>query len=373
MSSKPNDAESTPGLTPGLTPTRPRLPWIDGARSLALVLVVLFHTVIGHYYLLPDAGMPYVKIWDSIGQTLSAIRLPLLFACSGLLAAGKIRSGLSGKTLSSILTTYWLYVVWFLLFMGFLTLLPSDYDKPHVVTSTYSLFSQLWAPNTYLWYLFALAIYTVVFAALRRIPWLLIFGGTLVLHLWSSWVWNMESPLWTRVFVYAFFFAAGLYGKELLSRLVTRRWFLGVTTLIALILVENVDRHTIVALEKTPAEDRTLLAMYLFAGAAAMSWSYWLTKLHGFDRLARFIGARNLVIYVLHVPVITLLNLLALGPLAGILSGMLSVSSVHLLYPLLATSIVVLLCCLGHGILRLLPSSLGVMGTPGFLRKLLVK
>ena len=90
-----------------------RLAWLDAARALAIVGVVLLHVSIGHFYGLPHADDWVLPRWDRINQVVAVVRMPLLFVVSGMLAAGKIRRGFTrGNAILSAVTNYYLYLVW---------------------------------------------------------------------------------------------------------------------------------------------------------------------------------------------------------------------------------------------------------------------
>lgn len=205
----------------GAHPSRPRLVWVDGARGVAVILVVLLHVTIGSWYLQPWVSHPVTGEWDRINQILSLVRLPLLFAVSGFLASSRVREGLTLRTMKSAVSNYWTYLVWLLLFGGFILALPKSYPAPHRVASWDLWAEQVVLPNTYLWYVGAIAVMLLFLALLStlRVPPAAVLMGALGLHLWASCVWGAEAPLWTRGVVYLLFFALGAHGRRVLKGL----------------------------------------------------------------------------------------------------------------------------------------------------------
>ena len=87
-------SRSTPAIpAKAASPAATRLDWVDMARAGAVVAVVLFHACIGHYWAMEHAKGDAIAWWDRVNQIVTAVRMPLLFTISGMLAAGKIRRG----------------------------------------------------------------------------------------------------------------------------------------------------------------------------------------------------------------------------------------------------------------------------------------
>ncbi|MET4588832.1 acyltransferase family protein [Arthrobacter sp. 754] len=94
-----------------------RIEWIDAARGLCVIAVVLFHVGYWHFLKFEHAGSIAFPLWETVAIALGSVRMPLLLAVSGMLAASKIRNGFgNGKALSASLTNYYLYAVWLLVY-----------------------------------------------------------------------------------------------------------------------------------------------------------------------------------------------------------------------------------------------------------------
>ena len=137
--------------------------------------VVLFHVWIWVLEPLPtDYWAPAKDGWTYVNSHFG-IRMPLLLLVSGCLASRAIRSGIRApKVHLRIATHYYLYVVW----LGVLTLfsftLPAG-DLPHRIGSIGDALGQLLVPDTPLWYVMALAVFTLVLALVARVPpWLVL-------------------------------------------------------------------------------------------------------------------------------------------------------------------------------------------------------
>lgn len=323
-----------------------RVPWIDASRAVAVVLVVVFHVTIGHYYLMDWAEGDMAGRWDRINQILSVVRMPLLFALSGLLAAGKIRRGFrGGKAIEGAVSNYYLYAVWLAAYGVFILLLPGDYPAPHKVASVDLWIQQLWAPNTYLWYVFALACYIVAFTALRRVPPAIILGGLFALHLASAYLWTVESSLWTRSLTYALFFGLGVYGGRVLRHMAASPLSTLVAAVASWAVFQQIGMSRLMSpTALDPISATWMVGLFVLMGMAAVGFIGILTRVPLYASIGTYIGRHTLGIYVLHIPMATVLNLLLMGPLAGVGAVVVADSTLHLAYPLLASAVVVLGC-----------------------------
>lgn len=332
----------------------PRVAWIDASRAAAVVLVVIFHVTIGHYYLMEWAQGGVAGRWDRINQILSVIRMPLLFALSGMLAAGKIRRGFrGGKAIEGTVTNYYIYVVWLVAYGLFILALPADFPAPHKVASVDLWIQQLWAPNTYLWYVFALACYIAAFTALRRVHPALILGGLFALHLASAYLWTVESDLWTRSLTYALFFGLGVYGGRVLRHMAANPVSTLGAALAAWAVYQQIGMTRLMSTTPLdPVSATWMVALFVLMGMAAVGFVGILTRVPLYAAMGEFVGKHTLGIYVLHIPMATLLNMLMLGPLAGVGDVFAALPGLHIAYPLIASVLVVAGCMAGEYALK---------------------
>lgn len=345
--------------------------WLDVARAIALILVVSLHVVIGHYYLMGWAAMPNTAVWDRIDQVLSVVRLPLLFVCSGVLAAGKIHRGFrGGKSLYASITTYWLYALWFVVFMASMQLVPSWLDTPHAVYSFGEFAIQFVAPNTYLWYLYALAAYVVVFTAVRKVPVALVLGAAFALHVVSAGLWGVTDPLWTRIPTYAVFFALGAFWKPFWTY-AAHHWWIGAASLVpAYMLFNHITLKALMSEEhRDPFMAIQVAALYLLAGFVAISASGLLARISIVAKISERVGQHNLAVYVLHIPVIVVVNIVTLGPAKTLVENMSHNELWHAVYPAVVSLVVVLTCVLLGSLLKKVNRSAGLFNLPEPLEK----
>jgi uncharacterized membrane protein YcfT len=189
---------------------KPRIMWMDAARGLCVIAIVLMHFIIWAYR--PNVGESIdVSIWNKFNGLFGAFRLPVLFAISGLLVSDRIRAGWGDRRNAvRVASSYYLYVVWLCIY-GFISMfLPSDI--PGQISSVESLIRQLLLPRTILWFILALAVYVIVLTSLKRVPPAIVLTGLALLSILSIYLPGSNGgDLYLRVVYYAFFFAVGIY------------------------------------------------------------------------------------------------------------------------------------------------------------------
>lgn len=322
-----------------------RLDWVDMARAGAVVAVVLFHACIGHYWAMDHAKGDAIAWWDRVNQIVTAVRMPLLFTISGMLAAGKIRRGFRrGKAIEAAVTNYYLYVVWLLVF-GAMLLLAGDRPVPFQVDALSTYLREFYLPNSPLWYVFALALYILGFTALRRVPGGIVLGALLAIHLVATQLYTLESPLWTRGLSFALYFGLGVYGTRIMRAVATRPILAAVAAAGAYLVYQQIGMSTLMSLQVPTLGDAALtMALYVCAGLAMVGITGILARVGPYAALGRAVGRRTLGIYVLHIPVIVVIDLTAWGPFGALRELAATSHMVDTIYPLLITACVVPIC-----------------------------
>jgi len=185
------------------TATPARLPWLDSARGMAILLVVFHHTIL--YTGAVGVAHP---VWVYLNGALNTFRMPLFFFVSGLLAARAVRRDWRTLLRGRVALLVWVYVVWSLTAGTWFRVIPNLRSVGG--RSWASLPWSILTATTSIWYLCALAIFLVIARAVRGVPtWpilavtgaiSLVFGADLVVP--SSWAWQSMA-------MYAVFFFAG--------------------------------------------------------------------------------------------------------------------------------------------------------------------
>lgn len=275
--------------TQNTAPTPSRQPWIDVARGGSVLLVVLYHVVIWHAALLPAPGL-HADLWERVNNTAGGIRMPLLLLLSGMLAAGKIERG--RPALRAALANYWLYVVW--LVVAGIAMALVAMPLPEQVGGPLDIVRQLVAPETTLWYLFALACYLVVMVALRPLPvWLV-----LVLLAIPAIVVDPGRVIALKVPALAVYFAIGVQLSGWLRANASRRFAPLLVASLVLVLVGS--RLSSLATAGTAAMRASWLVGNLGKGLGAIALATLVGRLGVVARPLAWVGRHTLSIYVLH-------------------------------------------------------------------------
>lgn len=217
---KPKRSKSAP---------KQRVGWVDAAKGLCILLVVLGHAITelqAHGY--------YTAKWEQFNFFLGPIRMPLFFLLSGLFAGKALKESWHKLANRRIWVMVYLYVLWvplrdFVLFLMPYTHVEASgivYPPPIADVSqwgarVYNTAHAVVEPTSYLWFLWALALFAIITRAFRRVPPLiqLVIAG--LISVWApfeaaSWSWDFVTKM-------LFFYMLGMYGAPWIFRMAQRR------------------------------------------------------------------------------------------------------------------------------------------------------
>ncbi|MFI7495992.1 acyltransferase family protein [Kocuria sp. M4R2S49] len=324
--------------------TSARLEWVDTARACCVIAVVAYHLYIWHFATMGVSGGSIAgAAWEEISDDLGALRMPLLLVLSGMLATSKIRHGFGhGKTRRSVVSNYYLYLVWLLIYAVVGSFLGSYSPTGHL-QGDLPVALQLIVPDTTLWFIYALAVYVPALSLVRMAPPLLIIGVLAVINVAIGLLADGTEPLGLKVIRLAVYFAIGVHAKDLIFRLVgTHKYAMAGVGLVAVPLLTVVFHLGIpAALNETLHLFRALAFVGASFGITAM-----LVRFRWCARAGRWVGTRTLGIYVLHPVLIIALSILADGPLRSMRTVVADSTALALIYPVATTVLIVSTCVL---------------------------
>lgn len=240
------------------------------------------------------------SMWLDFTATMQPFRMPLLVFVSGVLMARTLGSRSPRGILLRAAGSYYLYALWLVLFLAIgLTFEQSVVSKP---STPAVIWGQFLVPTNELWFVYALAVWTLAMGLLSRTPrWVPVVIGS------ALWLWvdlgGVEFPgMMASVVRYGVFFAIGValggWAKEGFERI--RVWHGALAVVIAVCLWQVSDLS---AFPEAAASVFVLLRSVVGV-CAAIAVISGLCRVRWFARCTGFIGRRTLPIYVMHMPII---------------------------------------------------------------------
>ncbi|MFE7228682.1 acyltransferase family protein [Nocardioides sp. NPDC057577] len=264
--------------------------WIDSARGLAIILVVLFHAVI-NLDLVGLAGP-----WSRLAYPLDTFRMPLFFFLAGLLAPSLLARPLRQVLRTRCLTLIYLYVLWCLLLVAFRALLP--HSPPGGVAAVARVLVE---PNVYLWFLYTLCLFTLVGWLTRRLPaWLVVGTAFACSAVFAAGLVSTGDVPWDKTFRYWFFFVLASRTASAVRSVVPRMRMVHV-------IGAGVAYVVVLGFFLYISDDRIIFVrpmLGLLAVAAGCGLGVMIARVPALG-LVRHLGTRTLPIYVVHAFPIT--------------------------------------------------------------------
>ena len=299
--------------------------WIDVAKALSIVLVVLNHELIYFQSLGWNRSAATLTAWNVVGNLFQPVRMPLFFLASGLLASSSLHRDRSTAFRKRIANHLYVYFLWALAFAVVIPRWPllGASDGPLVVEAM-----RVGVGYSLAWYLWALPV-----------------------AFYIGWV-TREQPAWIPITI-AFLLAAlpidHYYSANLIRCLPYFILGLRISSLADKVDAYASARHFAAALllflllfaAKGDAA-RYLRPLTEFAGVAAGAIGCVLLSraAPAMTRASRWLGKRTLAVYLLQFPLLSLIeyNIPGLVPDALLHSTVFAI-----VYPAIMTMIVVML------------------------------
>jgi uncharacterized membrane protein YcfT len=324
-------------MTDALRPPAVRETWGDALKGVLIVLVVFWHVVMKSYLQVDwQLGVPIPGVWGLAGDVIWPFLMPLFLLVSGYFAANAFTRPWRVVARTRVLRFFYLYLLWSLIHMAALWAFP---DLPTLVPRSLAEFVEsvtISPPNT--WYLYALALYFLVAKALSRVPAWLVIGAAGVLSVVVSTgivevVSNRGSLLSNFVF-----FLLGLHLAPQLRRFVT--WMRPARAL----LFVAAYALAFAAMRLTGTE--SVPGVWPAVSVAGVAMGLAVAPLIARSRLLgtglAAIGLRSLPIYLLHMPLLAIADVVLVAWLAEAKGAVQLVAAAVL--PVLLTAALVAVC-----------------------------
>lgn len=286
-----------------------RVQWLDGARGVAIVMIVIHHAVI----LLAPLG-PVHHDYVVVRDLLATFPMPLFFLVSGVLSRSALAGPWSHLWRYRLAPLLWLYVVWTLVRFAWFSLVPLA-TRPDETDLVRLLVSPIW-PTSGLWYLHALAVVLVLTKLMAgRVPVAVQLVGATVVSAAFFGPLDSGSIGYEGVAHYLLFFLVGAHFGPRIVRAVedsTR----AAPVVAVVVFTGAVVVVRLFVLQWLPVVPVVLSALAVAAGLFVLRHAPRLTSALRLDVLGRL----TLVVYVTHfilLSAMTSLLALALGPFGG--------------------------------------------------------
>jgi len=155
-----------------------RLAWVDVAKGLCIVLVVLMHSTLGVEKATgADTSLHAFIDWAR------PFRMPDFFLISGLFLAARIDRPWRSYLDTKVVHFAYFYVLW--LTIQFALKTPGMIQESGAEATAWSYLSSFLVPFGTLWFIYLLMVYFVVAKLLQPAPKLLVLAGAAALHLFA--------------------------------------------------------------------------------------------------------------------------------------------------------------------------------------------
>lgn len=283
-----------------------RYGWIDYAKGIAIILVVYRHVGFG----LKSNGASVNQWILDLNDMFYSFRMPLFFILSGLFFSKSIaKRGTGGFVLSKVNTLLYPYFIWSVLQLGLQMLFSGI---AHAQRSPVDFLNIIIQPraNNQLWYLFALFNVTMVYMLLDKV-----FKKNAYLQFLVAFIFLALAPLansistFYDIMIHYIFFCIGneivpyFFDKEIQQKLSS-----GKSLLLLLPFFMLLQYYFLFHQE---------MSLFLYAFIAVVGslftimLSFFLDK-HNWLPFLRTTGHYSLYIYVLHVPIVSLIRFVLL-------------------------------------------------------------
>jgi uncharacterized membrane protein YcfT len=281
-------------------PSRPRIQWVNAAKGIAIVLVVLHHAS-QELRLLGMEGPG----WEQLDYALRTLRMPLFFLASGLFAARALKLPWAVLLKTKVSLFLYCYALWGLIYTLVLGGLRAERENEPFSAAAAAVLRDVLTAETGLWYLLALAIFFLAIRLLRGIPvYAQVAAATLLSGLVGASVLSTGLLGYDMMLQHFVFFLVACHFSVRIQETVPRLrravvlvpLALAYAAATALVILGNLETVPLMFLLLSLIGLPVGLGLALIASEAKPTRG-WLPGL----------GSKTLPIYLLHVPVIGLL------------------------------------------------------------------
>jgi uncharacterized membrane protein YcfT len=271
--------------------------WIDFAKGIAIVLVVLYHSSL------------FLSAFDLAGSTgrlrsvLSFLPMPIFFFIAGLTMRRMLTWSFADLWRRRLQALVYLYVLWSLIRVAFYLVVPHLRGTESSPTDLITIaLLPIWPTSSY-WFIWAMVLFTLGAWLLRKVPPAILIPVAALVALASTTVGGLDlnNVGWDRVMQNFVFFVTAIFIPHSTYRFAarTRPWHaVALMVLYAGLAVATALLH----LSRVPG---VVLAVSIIGVAMTIALSETLTRVRAFG-FVNTLGAHSFQIYLLHLFVVAI-------------------------------------------------------------------
>jgi uncharacterized membrane protein YcfT len=263
-----------------------RIDWVDYAKGICIILVVMMHSTLGVEKAIGQTGHLHAFI-----EWAKPFRMPDFFLISGLFLARRIHVPWRSYVDSKLIHFAYFYVLW--MTIQFAMKGPGIAAEQGVAAAVAQYALGFVQPFGTLWFIYLLAIFFVVTKALKDVPAFMVFAMAALLEMLPLHTgWLVIDEFASR---YVYFFA-GYWLAPMVFRATAEMWQRHFLALLALLYIWSTG-HSL-AMVSGLSEVPGVGLMLGFAGAGAVITTAILLARSGLMDGLRYLGANSIVIYL---------------------------------------------------------------------------
>jgi uncharacterized membrane protein YcfT len=268
------------------TTTASRIDWVDYAKGICIILVVMMHSTLGVEKAVGQTGHLHHFI-----EWATPFRMPDFFLISGLFLARRISAPWRGYLDTKVIHFAYFYILW--MTIQFAMKGPGLAMEQGVLAAFGQYALGFVEPFGTLWFIYLLAIFFVVTKALKDVPPLMVFIAAALLEMLPLHTGWMVIDEFAARYVYFF---AGYWLAQHIFKWAEQLWVRNAFALMALVYIWSVINSYAVISGYSTAP---LVGLFLgFAGAGAVITTGVLLARTGLAEWLRYLGANSIVLYL---------------------------------------------------------------------------
>jgi uncharacterized membrane protein YcfT len=262
-----------------------RLDWVDSAKGICIIMVVMMHSVLGVELARGETGFMHVLV-----AFAKPFRMPDFFLISGLFLSLVIGRDWRTYLDRKVLHFAYFYVLWVTIQFGFKA--PAFAAESSWAHAGYLYLESFIEPFGTLWFIYLLPIFFVVTKATRRVPPLVIWSAAALLemaHISTGWTVIDEFAARFVYFYTGYWLANHVFALSAQAR--QRPWLA-----LAALLIWAIANESLV---KSGVSEWPVMSLALgLAGACAIITVATLLARAKWIDFVRFCGEHSIVIYL---------------------------------------------------------------------------